>query len=309
MSHHQYTDKITCAYLYPITRYGYPPDIRHTAAHIAEMAAMGFRSIELEGIGEENIRYLYQHHAAIAEKLGEYHCEVPVLCVVLPQLSSADPAKQSKALELFEMGCITAKALGAAAVLDNGPLLPLEYPAGAPIRRHYTEEHLLTMQLPAGFSWNDYWEQLTATYNKACSIAGRYNLTYQLHPCEGSLVTGTDSYINFSTAVNSHHLRFNLDTANQFYFKDNLPLSLVRLADKIDYIHISDNRGQRVEHLAPGNGKIHWDSFFSTLRDIRFKGKFAIDVGGAETGITDLKEAFLQSADWLNEQLERYSLN
>ncbi len=31
--------------------------------------------------------------------------------------------------------------------------------------------------------------------------------------------------------------------------KDNLALSLHRLKDHIDYIHISDNRGQKVEHL------------------------------------------------------------
>lgn len=309
MNQHRYSDKITCAYLYPITRYGYPPDIRQTLSHIEEMASLGFRSLELEGIGEENIKYLYQHQEGISDKLKELDCKVPVLCIVLPQLSAPDKIKQSHSLELFEMGCNVAKHLGAAAVLDNGPLLPFEYPANAPIKRHYEEATLSNLGWPKDFKWSSYWNDLTSTYREACKIAATFGLNYQMHPCEGSLITGTDSFLYFADAVDSPNLFFNLDTANQFYFKDNLPLSLLRLADRIDYIHISDNRGLHVEHLVPQDGKIRWDSFFSTLQEIKFKGKIAIDVGGAETGIADIREAFIRSANWLEEQLEIYSLN
>ena len=308
MNKHRYTNRITCAYLYPITKYGYPPDIRHTFDHIEEMADMGFTAIELEGIGEENIRYLFEQQDQIAEKLAACHCKVPVLCVVLPQLGAVDPAARSRSLEWFEMGCVVARRLGAEAVLDNGPLLPLEYPRQAPIRRHYSKELLAGSGLPAGFSWNDYWPELTGTFQQACSIADRYGLSYQLHPCEGSLITGTDAFVNFSAAVDRHNLLFNLDTANQFYFRDNLPLSVLRLADRISYIHVSDSAGQRVEHLVPGDGRIDWASFFSTLREIKYKGKFAIDVGGAETGIPDMTAAYHRTAVWLEEQLDHYNL-
>jgi sugar phosphate isomerase/epimerase len=309
MEIHQFSNKITCAYLYPITKYGYPPDISKTIEHIDEMASMGFTSIELEAIGEENIDYMYQHYPLISEKLAAYNCTIPVLCVVLPQLSSVDTSRESKSLELFEKGCVIAKGLGAKAVLDNGPLLPMEYPADAPIQRHYTKENLSQVGLPAGFVWDEYWNELTNTFHKACAIAAKYNLSYHLHPCEGSLITGTESFINFSEAVKANNLLFNLDTANQFYFKDNLPLCLLRLSGKINYIHISDNRSHRVEHLVPGDGNIYWDNFFSALREINFKGNFAIDVGGAESNIADIKEAYIRSANWLTEKLNTWSLN
>ncbi|CAN5778550.1 hypothetical protein BH11BAC3_BH11BAC3_36440 [soil metagenome] len=305
----QYSHKITCAYLYPITKYGYPPDIRNTVKHIEEMTAMGFTSIELEAIGEENIDYLYRHYSVIAQKLLSCNCKVPVLCVVLPQLGSVDASKRLKSLELFEKGCKVAVGIGANAVLDNGPLLPMEYPVNAPIQRHYTEENLSQIGLPGNFSWDKYWHDLISTFHRACTIAEKYNLAYHLHPCEGSLITGTESFLNFSASVNSENLLFNLDTANQFYFKDNLPLSLLRLSKKINYIHISDNMGHRVEHLVPGDGKINWDNFFSALRDIKFKGNFALDIGGAETGIANIREAYIRSADWLGKKLESYSLN
>lgn len=304
-----FTRQVTCAYLYPITLYGYPPDIRDTVKHIEEMARMGFRSIELEGIGPSNIQYLHQHQDAIGEALTRYDCSLPVLCLVLPQLGAADAARQAESLEWFEMGCEVAKKLGAKGVLDNGPLLPLEYPANAPILRHYSEELLNNLGLPVGFIWKEYQASLVNIFRKACNIAAKYQLLYHLHPCEGSLITTADSFLNFADAVNCSNLFFNMDTANQFYFRDNLPLCILRLAEKISYIHISDNGGNKVEHLAPGDGNIYWNSFFEALQSVNFKGNFGIDVGGAESDIRDMETAYLHSATWLQENIKKYSLN
>ena len=301
--------RITCAYLYPITLYGYPPDIRQTVAHIREMAAMGFTSVELEGIGAGNIAYLFHHQNAVKEALEKYGCSLPVLCIVLPQLGSTDAAKRRTSLELFEMGCKVAKSLGAKGVLDNGPLLPFEYPSNGPIRRHYTDELLSQLALPQGFEWTIFQRELCDTFRKACDIAAAHQLVYHLHPCEGSMITTADSFLNFSREVDRENLLFNMDTANQFFFRDNLPLSVLRLAGKTGYIHLSDNRGDRVEHLSLGDGNIQWDAFFAALKAVDFKGNFGIDVGGAETGIADLKKAYLDSAAWLQQQLEKYSLN
>lgn len=309
MNNHRFNSKITCAYLYPISKYGYPPDIRNTRDHIKEMAGMGFTSIELEGIGKQNIDHLFKNKIEIAEILAEYGCTLPVLCIVLPQLSFVDNAKHCEGLELFEAGCEVARCLGASAVLDNGPLLNLASPDGAQIKRHYSQEHLLKSGLPQGFEWTEYWGNLISTYKKACVTASKYELNYQMHPCEGSLITGTDSFINFSEAVDSPNLLFNLDTANQYYFRDNLALSVLRLSGKINYIHISDNTGTRVEHLVPGDGNINWNLFFTALQKIEYKGKFAIDVGGDETGIENIDDAYTRSANWLDEQLHQYSLN
>lgn len=300
--------QIVCAYLYPITLYGYPPDITSTNHYISEMAAMGFRSVELEGIGAENIMYLFDHQEEIGNALVKHNCKLPILCLVLPELSSADASKRRRSLEIFEMGCKIAKRLGAKGVLDNGPLLPFEYPADAPILRHYTDELLSQLKLPTGFEWAVYHQDLIDTYRRACDIASAYGLLYHLHPCEGSLITTADSFINFANAVGRANLFFNMDTANQFFFRDELSLSVLRLAEKISYIHISDSRGTKVEHLAPGDGKIRWESFFAALSKIGYKGDFGIDVGGAESDIENLKEAYLESASWLQNKLEKYSL-
>ena len=299
---------LTCCYLYPITRYGYPPPAGGTLQYLDEMAALGFQSVELEGIREAHLLEVHDMRFAIRDRLRERALQVPVYCIVLPGLSSPEFAERKANLALFEKGCETAQTLGATGVLDNAPLPPWRFPADIPVTRHYDEEVLAAASLPPGLNWSRYWQDMTATYREACDMAAHYGLSYHMHPCHGVLAATTDAFLYFADAVNRDNLRFNLDTANQFFLRDNLALSLLRLADRIDYIHLSDNRGQHVEHLVPGDGTIPWDSFFEALEKVRFRGHFGIDVGGAETGIDDLDSAYLRSAHWLGSQLQKINL-
>ncbi len=90
--------------------------------------------------------------------------------------------------------------------------------------------------------------------------------------------------------------------------RENLSLGLLKLAGEIDYIHISDNRGDRIEHRTVGDGAIDWELFFATLARIGFRGQLSIDVGGAETGIEDIDAAYRISAERLEALSERYGL-
>ena len=103
----------------------------------------------------------------------------------------------------------------------------------------------------------------------------------------------------FQAAVDRPNLRFNLDTANQFVARDHLPLSVVRLAEHIDYIHVSDNRGVKTEHLPIGSGAIDWDVFFDTLEHVGYRGSFGVDIGGSESGVDDLDRAYMEAAAFL----------
>jgi sugar phosphate isomerase/epimerase len=221
---------------------------------------------------------------------------------VLPGLSSPEAKEREKNLERFRKGCQVARALGSKAVLDNAPLPPWQFPEGIPVARHYDEEVLAAATLPGWLHWGTYWDALVETFREVCDVAAHYQLTYHLHPCYGALVNSTDAYLLFAEAVKRDNLRFNLDTANQYFMKDNLFLSLLRLRDHIDYIHLSDNRGMKVEHLAIGDGTIHWERFFEILDRIGYRGMFGIDVGGAESDVPDLDQAYRDAAKWLTGQ-------
>ncbi|WP_308909134.1 sugar phosphate isomerase/epimerase family protein [Pseudokordiimonas caeni] len=294
-----YNERIVCAFLYIITKYGYPPKAEDTEKHLEEMKALGFKSVELEGIREEHLGKVYENRHRFAAKIKELGLNVPYFCTVLPGLSSLDAAERERQLALFEKGCEVATLYGSLGVLDNAPLPPYQFPEDIPVVRHYGDEVLSAAFLPRDVTWEKVWDNIVGTYRDACDIAARHGLTYLMHPAEGLLASNTDAYLYFHDAVGRDNLRFTLDTANQFVVRDNLALSMTRLKDHVDYIHVSDNRGQKVEHLAVGDGRIRWDIFLETLDRVGYKGYLGLDIGGDESAVPDLDGAYKGAAEWL----------
>lgn len=295
--------RIVACYLHPITKHGYPPPADGSARYLEELAALGFRSIELEGIHAPHLRAMHRIRGDLRRTLDRLEVSVPYYCVVLPGLASADPAERAAQLELFELGCATARDLGATGVLDNGPLPPYAFPGDLPVVRHYDEDVLARAGLPPSLDWARYWNDLVATYRAACDVAARHGLTYLIHPAIGVLCANTDGFLLFRAAVDRPNLRFVLDTANQFVARDHLPLSLLRLAEHVDYIHVSDNRGAKPEHLPIGAGAIDWDVFFATLDRIGYRGALGVDIGGSESDVADLDRAYVDAATFLEARL------
>jgi sugar phosphate isomerase/epimerase len=295
----QFNRSIICCYLYIISKYGYPPPAEKIFDYLKKMKSLGFQSVELEGIREEHLMKMYEMREDTKNMIDKLELEVPYFCVILPGLSSTDKSEQEQNLHLFEKGCEIAYLLNAKGVLDNAPLPPYQFPSNIPVVRHYDEEILMAASFPVKLNWQQYWNVLIETYRSACDIAANYGLTYHMHPCLGVLSATTDGFLYFYDAVGRDNLRFNLDTANQYLLKDNLMLSLQRLGQYIDYIHISDNGGFKVEHLNPGDGTIHWDIFFETLKKINFKGNIGLDVGGEESDIKNIDEVYVKAAEWL----------
>jgi len=300
-----FSDRIVCAYLYIITKYGYPPKAENTLIYLNEMRNMGFSSIELEGIREEHLSNVFNLKEKIAADIKQLQLKVPYFCVVLPGLSAMGDKERDHQLALFEKGCQVAVELGSKGVLDNAPLPPYKFPDDIPVVRHYHEDVLNSAYLPENLRWETVWSRIIETYQIACDIAKNYNLTYLMHPAVGVLSSTTDGFLYFHDAVKRDNLRFNLDTANQFVMKDNLSLSLRRLKDHIDYIHISDNRGSKVEHLNIGDGSIRWDVFFETLDIIGFDGYLGLDIGGDESFVEDLDKAYVESGNFVSRYLKK----
>ena len=295
--------RITCCYLHTISKYGYPPPAEDTLKYLDEYKSMGFQSVELEGIRKDHLQKVYKIRNEIVIRIKELELEVPYFCIVLPGLSSADASERRKNLDLFRKGCEIAHLLGSKGVLDNAPLPPYQFPDDIPVVRHYHEDVILAAKFPEYLNWDKYWNQMVETYRAACDIAAEFNLTYQMHPALGVFSATTDAFLYFHDAVGRDNLRFTFDTANQYFLKDNLQLSLRRLTDYIDYIHISDNGGNRVEHLAISDGVIRWDDFFVTLDLIKFKGHFGIDIGGSESAVSDLDKAYKNAAIFLENKI------
>ena len=55
--------KISCCWLFAISKFGYPPSLPNTYRALEEMAALGFKGVELEGVGEDNLRAVSEARA------------------------------------------------------------------------------------------------------------------------------------------------------------------------------------------------------------------------------------------------------
>lgn len=294
-------DRIACAFLYAITKHGYPPPASQMKKYIDEMVALGFDSIELEGIHEEHLSAVYSDRENIKAKLADMGVKVPYFCAVLPKLSSLDPAVQNEQINLFRMGCEIAELWGAEGILDNAPLPPYQFDGKVPVVRHYDQTTF--SQAKFSTNWEEYWAHLVKTYQGLCDIAMDHGLTVQVHPAEGLIANSTDGFLLFSAEVQRDNLKFNFDTANLFAQKENLPLALIRLKDHVDYIHVSDNGGLRYEHLAIGAGQINWPLFWEAVHRIGFKGKIGVDIGGAESAVEDLDTAYNEAFEHIYQHL------
>jgi len=292
-------DKLICCYLYTITKYGYPPPAEESLKYIREMQQLGFSSIELEGIRENHLKKVYDLRMLIRAELERLEMKVPYFCAVLPGLSSPQKEERLKNIELFKKGCEIAVELGALGILDNAPIPPYRFPDHIPVTRHYDGEVMMQARFPDNLDWKTYWQTLVETFRQLCDIAGEKGLTYQLHPSLGVLSASSEGFLYLYQAVDCPNLKFTVDTANQFLMKENLALALIRLAGHVDYIHISDNRGLKMEHLGPGEGNIHWDDFFQTLTRIGFKGYLGLDIGGEESDVPDLDNTYRAARDWV----------
>ena len=66
---------------------------------------------------------------------------------------------------------------------------------------------------------------------------------------------------------------------------------LTQLSDKIWEMHISDNVGEKDEHLGIGYGKINWQNFAQTLKRISFNGTVMVEsVFNVPESLTKLRQ-------------------
>ncbi|NND33450.1 MAG: sugar phosphate isomerase/epimerase [Saprospiraceae bacterium] len=299
MAFHQ---NIVCAYLYSITKYGYPPPAADTIKYLEEMANMGFRSIELEGIRDQHLTEMHEQRYEIRDALQRLSLNLPVYCTVLPSLSSQDEVTKEKQLHLFELGCQTAQVLGAKIILDNGPLPPYQFPGDIPVSRHYEHQLLSEATIDDDFEWNAFWQSLITTLQKACDIAGRYKCDYLVHPAFGVLGATPEAFLHLAKEVNRQNFGYNFDTSNLIALKCNLSLALHQLKSHIKYVHVSDNSGTKNEHIELGRGIINWSTFFKDLSQINYRGYIGIDIGGDESDVPNLDQAYITAAKLLTRE-------
>jgi sugar phosphate isomerase/epimerase len=119
-----------------------------------------------------------------------------------------------------------------------------------------------------------------------------------LEPRVHESISNTDAILRLFDWVNSENFGAVLDCGHLHAQKELIPLSIEKLAEKIFFVHASDNDGRDNQHLGVGRGTIDWEGTLNALRKHNFNGYIAIDIGNLPPKY-NLDEEIIKSIQYL----------
>lgn len=271
--------KISCCWLYAISKYGYPPTLPDTYRAVEEMAALGFTAIELEGVREDNLRAVHGERQELKQRCDDLGLTVVNFCPVLPELVHLGKAQRIHALDLFKLAVETATFFGCQTIQTTSYIPPLEFVGESPYWEAIHFGKRFQVKVDPAFRWNDVWGWLVDSIGACADEAERAGLKLCLEPRVGEMASNTDALLRLMDAVDNDIFGAVVDTGHQHAQKEILPLSIEKLGNRVYYLHASDNDGQTNQHLALGRGTVDWDGVFLALKKHGFSGYVAVDVG------------------------------
>jgi sugar phosphate isomerase/epimerase len=286
---------VACGWLGVLFRYGYPPSIDNALEGISEVSKWGFDALEMEAVGEESLREMYQRRNEFRDRIDSLGLKVVNFCPVLPEMMSLDSLPRSQALGLFEMGCDLACYLGSPIVMTDSFEAPMDYAGGSPGEAPLEYGVAYAARCSPDFNWGQVWANLTGVISKCVEMAGKRDLRLAMECRVGEVVANTDAFLRLHDAVGSDRFGVVFDTAHLHAQKEILPLSVEKLQQRIFLVHASDNDGRENEHLAIGQGTIEWRELFGTMAKHHYGGSVVLDIGG----VPDLRGAYLLSREFL----------
>lgn len=271
--------KISCAYAFPICRYGYPPSFPDLEKALREISAMGYRHCELEGLGPAHNRHFTtkrKHYLRLADELGLHFHNY---CIVDPALVSPDKARRRKAYELYDSGCENAAALGAETVHIATYTPPLRFrKIPYQLKKAYSFDLDYRAEVPRGFDWQSAWAVLVESCRRAAEAADRHGMDVLVEPRVGEMIAGTDAMLLLLRDVNHPRLKANFDFAHLMAQKEILSLSWKKLEPHVGGIHVADNDTRTVEHLPIGQGKTDWQTMLELIAASGYDRYLGVDL-------------------------------
>jgi sugar phosphate isomerase/epimerase len=296
--------KISCCWLYAISRYGYPPSLDNTFRVLGEMKALGFDNVELEGVRRENLLEVYAKRQELKKFCDESGLRVINFCPVLPQSVSLLKRERRESWDLFKRALEIAHFFGCRTIQGDSFTPPLKFSGDAPYKESISYGKHFNVEIDPKFRWEKQWEAMVETFSFMAREAKKAKLLFCVEPRVGELLSNTDAILRMMDAVGSDNFGAVLDTAHLNAQKEILALSVEKLGKKIFFVHAADNDGRVNDHIAAGRGTVDWDGVFQGLKKHRFAGYLAIDVGM----VPDLDAQYRESLEFLKGMAAKYGL-
>lgn len=291
--------RISLTYLYAIAKYGYPHSVDDALRSLREVRALGFRFLEMEGLGRENMISVYARRQELAQTLHDLDLRVHNFCVVDPDLVSFDPRVRRRALDGFRQGAEVAELIGAETLHLASYAPPVEYLERAPYQLSadggYQFENVTALRVPPDFNWQRVWLALVASCQSCADIASEYGKIVLMEPRVGEVICSVDSLLRLIEHVGRPNFKANFDTAHFSAQRENPVLALAKLDGHFANIHAADNDPANSAHLPIGDGVIDWPEFLATLKRMKYEGYIGLDLGPGQ----DLVEGYRKSVERL----------
>jgi sugar phosphate isomerase/epimerase len=296
--------KISCCWLYAITKYGYPPSIENTFQVLKEMKALGFVNVELEGVRRENLTAVYEKRHELKKFCDGEGLKVINFCPVLPGSVSLNKKERKQSWDLFKRGIEIANLFQCATIQGDSFTPPLKFRGDSPYKESISYGKHFTVEVDPKFKWQRQWEAMVESFRFFTKEAKKAKLKFCVEPRVGELLSNTDAILRMMDEVGDDNFGAVLDTAHLNAQKEILALSVEKLGKRIFYVHAADNDGKVNEHVAAGRGSVDWDGVFQGLKKHKFSGYLAIDVGM----VPDIDAQYRESFEFLQAKAAQYGL-
>ena len=301
--------RIGITYLYVIFRCGYPHSMRDVFGVLPDIRKMGFRFLEMEGLGRRHMGAVYRRRGELRRALDDAGLHVHNFCVVDPDLVSLDPLRRLRAVDGFRRGAEVAGALGAETLHLASYASPVRYISRRPYalgaKGGYKFVDRTSVRIPRGFDWGEVWSALVKSCQKCADIAAGYGKTVLMEPRVGEVICSVDSLLRLIEHVERPNFKANFDTAHFSAQRENVVLALEKLRGHFANIHIADNDPVNTDHLPIGEGTIDWPEFFRVLKSMRYSGHMGLDFGGQRSPVG----AYRRSVERIRDFARRADLN
>ncbi len=296
--------KISCCWLYAITKYGYPPSIEETFRVLREMKALGFENVELEGVRRENLQAVFDNRHELKKFCAGEGLRVINFCPVLPGSVSLDRKEREESWDLFKRAIEIAVLFGCHTIQGDSFTPPLKFRGDAPYKEAIRYGKHFSVEIDPGFVWRRQWEAMVESFSFFTAEAKKAGLKFCVEPRVGELLSNTDAILRMMDAVGDGNFGAVLDTAHLNAQKEILALSVEKLGKRIFYVHAADNDGRTNDHVAAGRGTVDWDGVIQGLKKHGFSGYVAVDVGM----VADLDAQYRESIEFLRRMAAQYGL-
>lgn len=296
--------KISCCWLYAISKYGYPPSIENAFKVLGEMRKLGFENVELEGVRHENLMAVYNLRHEFKKAVDSEGVKIINFCPILPGSVSLNKKDREESWDLFRRGIEIAGLFGCQTIQGDSFTPPLRFRGDSPYKESISYGKHFTVEVDPVFVWPRLWGAMTESFSRFTAESKRAGLKFCVEPRVGELLANTDAILRMMDAVGDDNFGAVLDTAHLNAQKEILALSVEKLGRRIFYVHAADNDGRSNDHLACGRGTVDWDGVFQGLKKHSFSGYIAVDVGM----VPDLDAQYRESAAFLKEMAVRHGL-